>query len=249
MTDIKEGFSPTFEQAKNLPHLNYNLFRSDPKFHFLAPVGKQINNPDTDALKSAADTNINLFLDYLRVEKPSRGYEGMAYHPLDVVDCRHIMMSTVLFDFLGARSHLRVVEIGGGFGNWARLTLPVIPIETWTIIDLDFVLELQKWYLQSVLEDYQYAKLQFLSSEEDTSELHTDVVIASHSLSEISWEHFLGYNTFLERTPYLFYARHKNYPSKELSDMKLDCLLTNFEVVKNVQSEGGLVDNYILKLL
>lgn len=244
------GFTPVFNEARKEVGMSYDNFRSDPAFHFLRPVREQVYAVDHEALKIALDTNVELALKYLRLKKPNFGYEGMEYHPLDMIDCRHIMMSTVLFDHLPNAN--RVIEIGGGFGNWARLNIKIHGIRTWSIIDLDFVLNLQRWYLEKTLSPEEFYKVYFTDIDEikeiislwdDTA----DVAICSHSLSEVSLEYFMGYLPLLKNIPYIFYARHQHYPNPDLSKQKLDILLEHFNITKNITHENGLVDNFILK--
>lgn len=246
MKHINDGFDFVFEQSKHANKLDYNYFRSDPAFHFLTGVGDQINKPDGEALGIAAEKDIGLFLKYLSLEKSYLGYTGeLAYHPLDKVDSRHIMMSTVIFSHLEGVSK-NIVEIGGGFGNWARINLSLLDIDKWSIIDLPFVHDLQKWYLSNSLNDVYYQKIQFLEADKDY-QLSPDLIIAAHSLSEISWEKFIGYGKLLDQTKYLFYAYHRDYPNRDLASLKMAYLSQKFNVVDEVLSENGMVRNILMK--
>ena len=241
-----QGFSPLFEQSRFAKKLDYSDFRADPAFHFAVPVRDQIHSPDSDALKIAVEQDANLFLQYLKVEKPRWGYKSLAYHPLDKVDCRHIMMSTVIFKHL--KSVRTVVEIGGGFGNWARLNLQVHPgIQDWTIIDLDFVVDLQQWYIGKSLSSDLCQKVKFIKAESLLPIFGADLVIGAHSLSEVSLDYFKNYLKIIDKSQYFFYARHRDYPSTELSKIKFDMLVSKYKIVENVKTENGEVDNILFK--
>src|SRR5215831_7238053 len=70
------------------------------------------------------------------------------YRQGDVVDCRHIMISAFIFGLQAWPAGIRIVEVGGGFGNWVRLNHSVMDYACWTIVDLAFVSRLQRWYLE-----------------------------------------------------------------------------------------------------
>lgn len=241
------GFDHVFEESAQAKKLDYSFFRLDPAFHFLTGVGDQINAVDGEALKIAAEKNVNLFLKYLAVEKPLLGYGSgsLAFHPLDKVDCRHIMMSTVIFSHLKGKIP-NIVEIGGGFGNWARLNLPVIDLDSWTIIDLPFVQDLQKWYLLNAIDKNYFWKLNFQNANSDYN-LTPNLIIATHSLSEISWAKFIEYGKLLDSTEHLFYSYHKDYPSSDLTKLKMAYLSQKFDIVDEVFSEQGTVRNLLMK--
>src|SRR6185437_17164970 len=65
-------------------------------YHFLLPVGEQINNPDREALAIAIQTNPDLCHAYMSQPKSHLGYNQTNIPRWDMVDSRHIMMSTVL---------------------------------------------------------------------------------------------------------------------------------------------------------
>lgn len=235
------GFSSVFNYSQGQEKMPFNCFRSDPAFHFLRPVGDQVYDIDSEALQISNSINEKLTTSYLQVKKPTLGYENIPYFPLDKLDCRHIMMSTILFNYVKAPKI--ITEIGGGFGNWARLNIENSHIQQWNIIDLPFVQALQKWYLSDCAKEHYY-KINFLTLD---SVVKSDVIIASHSLSELSWRDFMSYMPLLNETQYLFYARHKDYPNPELSEIKLDVLKLKFRIIEQIKSENGNVDNIIFE--
>lgn len=246
MSAVFDGFKSVFEQASKHARLDFDSFRTDPSFFFLTANAEQQNTSDENALRLAQEHNAVLCQKYISLEKPRLGYKNLAYHPCDVVDSRHIMMSTILFSFL-KNNEYNVVEIGGGFGNWARLNLPVVPIKSWTIIDLPFVSELQQWYLKNALSEDDFSRMRFLLNTDSTADIDVDVVIGTHSLSELSWNDFLSYMPIINRSRYLFYSYHINYPSSALTNIKLEYLKQSYNIIVNIKSENDFVSNMILE--
>ena len=74
---------------------------------------------------------------------------------LDNLDSRHYMMSCFVYDYFKQNniSLTNILEIGGGFGNWSYINENIMKYNKWTIIDLDFVIKLQKWFLEKELID------------------------------------------------------------------------------------------------
>ena len=159
------------------------------------------------------------------------------------------MMSTIIFSAIGKDIN-NVVEIGAGFGNWARLNNDIINFNKWTMIDLEFVTKLQKWYINQTVTNS--SNIDFVSVDTPTfnpwaSNLkEVDLVIGSHSLSEVSIEVFnLYYDTVLPKTRYFFYAAHKSQPSKKLLHTKLKMIAEKFNIITEVESSEGKVINIL----
>jgi hypothetical protein len=254
-----DGYQAIFDHSKAWiqeldPSIAHNTFREGAggqhPFHFITAVGAQMDRPDLDAIGIAALTDPVMCVDYMARKKSSRGYASPArYLKWDVVDSRHIMMSTIVFSALG-RSVGSIVEIGGGFGNWVRLNETVVDYKTWTIIDMSFVVDLQRWYLAEELQEPE--KISFVSLEDyprwRAQQVEHDLVIGAHSLSEFPWEVFVDYfENVLVKSKYVFYATHLRLPSQELVDMKLQKIETCFERERTVFSEGGAVANILYR--
>ena len=156
------------------------------------------------------------------------------------LDSRHIMMSVLLFSNLKQPLD-SIIEIGGGFGNWLFLNQNQ-SFNTWTIIDLPHVLQLQKWYLDK--QNIDSKKYNQLSAFDDTDWKTGDLVIGSHSLSEFSFDIFYNYfEKIISKSRYLFYCYHNTMPSPQLINTKLSVINTKFNLMFNVQSENGNVSN------
>ena len=65
------------------------------------------------------------------------------------------MMSCFVYDYFKQNniSLTNILEIGGGFGNWSYINENIMKYNKWTIIDLDFVIKLQKFFLEKKLID------------------------------------------------------------------------------------------------
>lgn len=247
-----KSYNEIFEKSKTeFSQLNVDKlflsFRDNPgPYHFLTAVGKQRFFPDVEALDIAKKINLDLANAYINIPKPKIGYSNEdSYVPIDAIDSRHIMMSTFIVHHLGKKID-SIIEIGGGFGNWARINSEIIDFKTWEIIDLDFVLPLQKWFLTNTINSID--KLIFLDAFEKKEPKFRDLCIAAHSLSEMALDIFKNYlNDVLLNSNFIFYATHKSLPSKELVDIKLELLSENFSIVDTVESEKGKVLNILYK--
>jgi len=186
---------------------------------------------DNQALNYALAINKDLYNKYSSVPKGHIGYKGSEgqYLPIDDLDSKHILQLTFLTNILNTFN--RIVEIGGGFGNMIRLSKDIISYDSWDIIDLPHMLELQKYYLEREILDI--SKIQFISgnSEIDYSNRQIDLVIGTHSISELSWDIFLNYfNNVIKYSKYLYIGYNKNAPSTELINMKIDHINTIFRL-------------------
>lgn len=230
----------------------FNTFRENPgPYQFLTATKSQYWEADKEALEIANSTNFLLAQEYLKKEKPLLGYSSKeTYVPIDQVDSRHIMMSTIIFSTLG-RDIKNIVEIGAGFGNWARLNTNIVNYNNWTMIDLKFVSNLQKWYVSQTITN---SKINFISADTDeykswTSSIQDiDLVIGAHSLSEFSLPIFEEYlDNILTKTTYFFYATHTTQPSKSLIEKKLTLINEKFDPVVLVSSQNTKVLNILYK--
>lgn len=252
MSISKVGYQPVFDQCQLDEHENFENFRYNSKYAFACAVGAERGNPDYEALAKAFLYNPYLATEFLAVGKPTVGYKDVdTFFTPDALDCRHIMSLTHLFSHVTDR-HLNIVEIGGGFGNWARLALMLperIDCDSWTIIDIPAMTKLQKWYLSGVCWRA-YDKLHFVTTDEYKNGLvldrcsHPEVVIGAHSLSELPMEVFEDYfNNVVVNSRYFYYSTHNSLPHATLVTAKLMKIQEVFTCVKSTTSEGGNVLN------
>lgn len=247
-----KSYNEVFEKSKKdylklNTEFNFSSFRDTPgPYQFLTAAGKERWSPDQEALDIAANINNELAKKYTDIKKPSVGYSNNnSYVSIDAIDSRHIMMSTFIFHHLGTNIE-KIVEIGGGFGNWARLNSEVVNFSSWEIIDLDFVIPLQQWFLKNTVSNCN--KIIFLDASKKNKIKFRDLCIGAHSLSELDLEIFNNYlDTILINSKFIFYSTHKSLPSKELVDIKLKILANKFLIVDQFESEKGKVLNILYK--
>ena len=239
-----EGFTPVFKKCESIfTETDIITFRESPTFAFAFQ-----NQPvDQAALSILYGISKELYVQYMKVNKCAAGYtDAVAYSPLDMLDTRHMMMSAIIFSHCKCFDH--IVEIGGGYGNWLRLNKDVVEFKMWTIIDMPFMLKLQRWYLQH--EEMDMARVDFVSAydydgwaaEHDSF----DLVIGAHSLSEMSMQDFnLYFGRVLKKTRYLFYAAHTSNCGADMLAVKLRLLDVHFDTIAEYKSEGGNVRNIL----
>ncbi len=248
-----KSYNDVFINSKNLAPNDvsslFASFRDNPGiYHFLTAKGKNKSRPDTEAIAIGLSVNPEVFNLYYKQEKPNLGYENASnYVPIDSLDSRHMMMSTIIVNYLGTNIK-KIVEIGGGFGNWVRINYDVIDFDSWTIIDLDFVIPLQQWYLKNTIVDISKIIFEDANTYTNKSFHNIDLVIGAHSLSEVEFDIFENYvHHVVRNSNFLFYSTHINLPSAELVDKKLTLLEKYFDTIIDIPSEKGSVKNILFK--
>ena len=158
--------------------------------------------------------------------------------------------------------HLAVIQIGGGFGNMARLAHAAYGCRSWTILDLEFMGQLQYKFLENTTSKVRIEVNASPSVTENsgrdeavfnlvsTKRLNTwfsggyvgsDVLIATSSLSELAMEDFWWYfNHIVPRVRLILYAYNKKWPSEEMHREKLAALLEAHNLVYTLESAGGV---------
>ena len=239
----EEGFT-NYEEQYSKSEINFSNFRTNPIFQFVTHNGQL----DFSALNDAYKQDKDLFSNYLDIPKSNLGYnKNLKYKFLDRADSRHIMMSTIITSH--KRDYNTIVEIGGGYGNWYRLNRTIMQFKKWYIIDLPFVLDLQKWYLKN--EVNKIDKLRFISAYEIdyiqsnlVNKQNIDLVIGAHSLSEMSMKDFnFYYENIIKRSSYFFYAGHFFNFGYTLAKKKLKLISESFSLIKSIESEKGSAIN------
>ena len=234
-----------------LKNTDFSKFRERDEFCFL------VNNnpiPDGEALQIGRTINESLFNEYLNLNKSKLGYgDNVKYSPLDNLDSRHYMMSCFITNYFRKNnlSLSNILEIGGGFGNWCYINESIMNFNKWTIIDFDFVISLQKWFLQKEMNDFD--KILFV----DTNNIDKisndgglyDIVICAHSLSETSKDNFDNYlkNILIDKTKYLFYGYHTTLPNENLIKYKKNKIDEYFDIVDSFSSQNNYVNNVLYR--
>jgi hypothetical protein len=101
--------------------------------------------------------------------------------------------TSLIADAVGERTDVEVMEIGGGYGNLARTLALAMPqlCRRHTIIDLPEMLALQQWFLERELPKEFERRFRFLRAGSELPE--ADVLVATHSLSELDPRQVNGY--------------------------------------------------------
>jgi len=253
----RDGYQPIFDQCQLDEHENFENFRYNSKYAFACSVGAERDIPDYEALAKAFLHNPYLATRFLALGKATLGYgdTDRFYNP-DTLDCRHIMSLTHLFSSV-TDVHLNILEIGGGFGNWARLALSLpegVDCARWTIIDIPAMTKLQKWYLHTVCRKAYCDTLHFVTTDDYKKGAipdvcsNPDVVIGAHSLSEFPMETFDDYyQNVIRRSRYFYYSTHLKFPHPDLVDAKLTTIREDFTCIDSMTSEGGTVLNALYR--
>jgi hypothetical protein len=224
-----EGYKYIFDDAENkYSKVGPNL----ENFRFTRDIyGFCVNEGDVDeqSLNYARNINSNLCNIFLNQPKGLFGYKGNEnkYIKIDDLDSKHIMQLTFLLDN-NATNYSKIVEIGGGFGNMCRLSNNIISYDSWDIIDLPHMLEVQNYYLKNEIKDI--SKINFIDahSNKNYTNAAIDLVIGTHSVSEFSWGIFINYfNNVISKSKYFYYGYNKNSPNPQIINMKLNYLLNN----------------------
>jgi hypothetical protein len=191
-------------------------------------------NIDNQALGFANNINNNLCDKFMNQPKSLLGYKGneKEYVKVDDLDSKHILMLTFLFN--KKTIYGKIVEIGGGFGNMCRLCNNIISYNSWDIIDLPHMLELQRYYLENEIKDT--SKINFIDAHSNKNYINNDIdlVIGTHSVSEFSLNVFNNYfKNVIVNSKYFYMGFNRNCPSPQLINIKLNIILKNGFIIEN----------------
>lgn len=250
-----EGFGPVFKNCeKNFGSFSdnklYNLFSS---FRLHKECFAFIENgdtpPDQESIQIANSINPSLYTHFLsKIEdRPLIGYSGSSiqYANYNNLDSRHIMMLVILWHYLPI-DVFNILEIGGGYANFLYLNRDK-KINQWTIIDLPFIGKLQQWCLHQLQIDSSKYKLISAYDYSEAKNEKYDLVIGTHSLSELPLDIFNDYfDSIIKNVPYFFYCYHL-FTLKSLTDIKRKTILEHFDIICEIKSEGGNVLNCLFK--
>ena len=239
------GYSDIFKFHKNAalnvdPSKSYSEFKSHPElYNFIIAVNQ---NPDSPSLQQAISINpLTAFELIQKGGSRAGGYFGC----IDVVECRHILMLAFLKNYIGDKSLGNVLEIGGGYGNFVRLATNIFKWEDWCIIDLEYISQLQKWFLGT--EKISLDRVHFMS-EDHLQPYIADTIIGTHSLSEFDMDTFINYyERYIQRAQRLFYVSHVSMPSPELLKLKFDMIRADFELLTTQGYENHQSMMYIFE--
>ena len=256
MSFYDEDFRNAENTYNNNSNIDFDGFRNSKEYFFL---DNRTPEPDREALNIGKAIDNELMEKYLKVKKSKLGYKNALnnqYSDCDQLDSRHYMMSCFIFSYLNSIQFNpdNILEIGGGFGNWCYINQDIVSYKKWTILDLPFVNNLQRWYINNEVKDPSRINLISYSDNKDYNNLINskegfDLTITTHALSEVHMEIFKEYlNKILPKTKYLLYAYSKiQHNGQGNPQDKINLLNNHFLKVKEVDSENRLVGNIIYK--
>jgi hypothetical protein len=248
---MDEGFESVFQKSRDsfVSGSSTEVFETFREHHDLFWFFIAGGPPDSGAIEIAKRIDGNLYTKYFvnhikTLKKLGYGNSVDSTNWLyDCQDSRHIMMSICLFTKIPQIANARIVEIGGGFGNFLRLNYKIQEFKSWNIIDIPHIGELQRWYLE---KSQIPQELYNIISSDSKPSFDSDIVIGTHSLSELSWDIFENYfSDIVKRTTYLLYSYHVSRPSESLIIRKRNMIESEFECLSDIPSEGGCVRNCV----
>jgi putative sugar O-methyltransferase len=215
-------------------------FQHDLLFHFCT---SRDFSSDVEALAAARQRSPQ-WLDRLLAV----GDSPVGYRPGTLLDgqctlfhTRHCAWLTLLLHHLAPHhdpARLRIVEIGGGFGNFARLWGHAVGIHEWTIVDMPFMTGLQQWYLRKTLPQVAQhgdpgvtagPRLRWIDTEHKNEFVDEnppiDVLVSTHAWSELPRDEWLWYlHNLLPRARCLLYAASNETPNPTEANWRLQRL-------------------------
>ena len=207
------------------------------------PFCKPHSTGNIDGLKKVYSINNELTREIMN--KNDYNIDNIKPEDIDFVSSNNYIFCILIFHYLKKinleMSNCNIVDIGGGFGNCRRLLSNYYDIFPYIIYDLDITLHFNKLYLDTYDNPYKLFYNENLNEVgfynispnfRDKFNLSNklDLVIASHSLSEISLEEFNWYiENIIKKCSVLFYSCQKkdtiyNPCSIEIVNNKIDIL-------------------------
>lgn len=247
MTEL--GYKPIFdiahEESKKVDYSQYfETFHDHPElFHFIMAPKSQYATDDGQ-LQLAQATHPDF---YTQLYDKGPSLLGNGSTVIDGVESRHILLMTWLIATLGPNWG-KVVEIGGGYGNCLRLVDKIVSFDKWAIVDLDYISDLQKWFLTKNSIDLENVQFVHSDDREQQKILEPNLVLGIHSLSEMSISDFIAYYLrIIRNSKWLFYVSQVTAPSPELLQMKLSMINKYFYLSSGKEYEGGSSVMYLFR--
>lgn len=128
--------------------------------------------------------------------------------------CLDYLQATLELGFIEQEINLAgasIVEIGAGYGRTCHAILSNYDISTYTIVDLKNTMQLSRKYLQEVLDDTQFTKINFVESAEADDiqdSVYFDLCININSLAEMSPATVCDYLELIDRKCASFYVKN-----------------------------------------
>lgn len=178
---------------------------------------------------------------------------------IDFIRSQHYILSTYLLNFIHGKQELNIMEIGGGFGNMRRILSKYMDINSYTIFDINNCLQFNKSFLKThsnnydLVEDQLYLHRGFYNISIDFRETfidnflekkNIDVLIATHSLSELDIDEFNWYfDNIVKKSKIFFYCTQTldtvyNLCGADLSLLKIEKIKEYMNTVLEIGQPG-----------
>jgi putative sugar O-methyltransferase len=176
---------PTHAAAAAEDATRFATFKQDPEFRVVienltCDHGRRYLETALDQTPSLV-RHLELFRDNDRVGSPrtcSYGDHG-SFSPTTL---RYVKVLSDLTRLFGSLEGARIVEIGGGYGGQCHIILAVAKPASYTLVDLQPVLALQRRYLQEL----GVANVRFETADDLEPDRDYDLVISNYAFSECS---------------------------------------------------------------
>ena len=164
------------------------------------------------------ELNIGLNEFLSKIKHKDTGKPSNIFFKGDQVNIDYLLSAEeILFLFKQLNEVENILEIGPGFGRLPHSILQYFNnIKKYYIVDLDFMLTLQKEYLGKVLSKEEFNKIEFLTPKEINNIPNIELTINIDSFQEIKPNVVSGYLDFISQKSKFFFSKNavcKYHPS------------------------------------
>jgi hypothetical protein len=233
-------------------------FQQAPVYHFLSAP---LVGPDRDAWEQAIELDAELAADVFAITDSPVGHaDAFPSEPFHS-EChsKHGLMMTLLLSVIGRRRPLKVIEVGGGFGNMARITHRLGLVDNWTTFDLDFVCDAKAYFLGETCPQLRVNRNQYdpsLGAVNLIDQHHcntikrelepADILIGSEALGTLPLDSFLYYyDALLPLSGHLLYAAPAGASSIEDAGDKMRYIEKIMEPEKKLITRDGQLEMFV----
>ena len=215
--EYSEGFS--IENFRKLGGFNERLGSWGPitnNSRYFKSLQLEFANFLDKRFKEELNIGLNEFLS--KIKHKDTGEPTNIFFKGSLVNIDYLLSAEeILFLFRQLNEVQSILEIGPGFGRLAHSILQYFPnIKKYYVVDLDFMLSLQKDYLGKVLSREEFNKIEFLTPQEMHNIPNIDLTINIDSFQEIKPTVVRDYLDFISQKSNFFFSKNavcKYHPS------------------------------------
>lgn len=215
--EYSEGFS--IENFRKLGGFNERLGSWGPitnNSRYFKSLQLEFANFLDKRFKEELNIGLNEFLS--KIKHKDTGEPTNIFFKGSLVNIDYLLSAEeILFLFRQLNEVQSILEIGPGFGRLAHSILQYFPnIKKYYVVDLDFMLSLQKDYLGKVLSREEFNKIEFLTPQEMHNIPNIDLTINIDSFQEIKPTVVSDYLDFISQKSNFFFSKNavcKYHPS------------------------------------